>query len=245
MTEKASVRDLKEIKEVFDKLGIRYWLDWGTLLGAVRDGKIIEWDTDIDLGTMSSNWNKIVSAIPELEKRGFFVHLEELKIYNNIFERCILFYRSGHPVNIALYRVKGKNAWEMMSESTSMIAQGLKILYHLLLSQRPQVSPKWKPAVMVIKHFLSLLPIQSKRSISNVVWRAWRRSGVKFIPIVIPRHYFEKLGAIKFYGMTFNIPSDVEGYLEYHYGKGWKTPKRGWDWHKEEGAVRTPAEFMP
>ena len=39
--EKLSVKDLKEVKEVFDSLDIKFWLDWGTLLGAVRDGKII------------------------------------------------------------------------------------------------------------------------------------------------------------------------------------------------------------
>lgn len=243
--EEASVRDLKEIKEVFDKLGIRYWIDWGTLLGATRDGKLIEWDNDIDLGTMSGSWRKIVSVIPELEKRGFSIYLEELKIYGNVFERCILFQRFGCPVNMALYHVKGENVWVMMSESTSTIAQGLKILYHLLLSQRPLVSQKWKPAAKALKRCLSLLPPRSREYLSTMVWWVWRRSGVELIPIVIPKRYFEKLETTKFYGLTFNTPSDVEEYLEYHYGKDWKTPKRGWDWHKEEGAVRTPEEFMP
>lgn len=241
----APVMDLKEIKEVFDKLGIIYWVDWGTLLGAVREGKMIEWDTDIDLGTMSSSWGKIVSAISELEKKGFNVCWEELKIYGNVVERCILFQRSGRPVNMALYNVKGENVWEIMSESTNTIAQGLKILCHLLLSQKPMVSQKWKPFVKVVRRCLSLLPSGARTPFSNVVWRAWRRSGIKIVFIVIPKRYFEKLGTTKFYGLTFSTPFDVEGYLEYHYGKDWKTPKKGWEWHRDEGAVREPAKFMP
>jgi len=46
------VETLKEIKHILDDVGVKYWLDFGTLLGAVRDGKFIPWDTDIDLGML-------------------------------------------------------------------------------------------------------------------------------------------------------------------------------------------------
>lgn len=225
--------NLKEIKEIFDKHGIRYWLDWGTLLGAVRDGKILEWEHDIDFGTMNDSWEKIVSAIPELEERGFDVELEEHEI-----ERGIGFYRFGYLVDVSLYQIKGENALGMTSEPTNLISQGLRTLYYLLLFQRPHVKSKWKFVVKILKCCLSLLPPKSRKPLSDVVWLAWRRSGVKFIPLVIPKHYFEKLETIKFYGMTFNIPSDVEDYLRYKYGEDWKTPKKEWVWQKEDGAVR-------
>lgn len=41
----------KSVTNILDKLDIRYWLEWGTLLGIVRDNKLIPWDRDIDLGT--------------------------------------------------------------------------------------------------------------------------------------------------------------------------------------------------
>ena len=44
------VNNLRIVKEILDESGIDYWLDNGTLLGAFRDGKIIEWDRDIDFG---------------------------------------------------------------------------------------------------------------------------------------------------------------------------------------------------
>ena len=40
---------LKDLKKVLDKHQILFWLEHGTLLGLVRDGKIIEGDNDIDL----------------------------------------------------------------------------------------------------------------------------------------------------------------------------------------------------
>ena len=57
--ERKSIREnnlidlLRQVKEVLDKYNIEFWLDCGTLLGAVREGKFLAWEHDIDLG----GWN--------------------------------------------------------------------------------------------------------------------------------------------------------------------------------------------
>lgn len=231
-------RALKEIKRIFDKLGIEYWIDWGTLLGAVRGGKIIEWDHDIDLGTMNDSWKKIVSAFPKLQERGFYTRFTECPLYKDACFRFIHIYGLECELDIWPYQENGENASIMRSKETNLISRGLIFLYHLLLSQNTCCKPRTRAVAKVLKHCLSLLPPKSKESISDLVWLVWRRSGVKFFSVVIPKHHFEKLGTIRFYGMRFNIPSDVEDYLKYHYGEDWKIPKREWDWLKDDGAVR-------
>ena len=39
---------LCKFKKIIDKLGIKYWLTYGTALGFYRDGDFIPWDDDID-----------------------------------------------------------------------------------------------------------------------------------------------------------------------------------------------------
>ncbi len=61
MNDKAAKESLLEVKEVLNELKIKFWLTWGTLLGAVRDKGFIPWDTHIDLKMLAKDWNPSLS----------------------------------------------------------------------------------------------------------------------------------------------------------------------------------------
>jgi len=234
MKEEQTIKDLVEVKEVLDRIGIRYWLDFGTLLGAVRDGRIIPWDFEVDLGTMDDCWDKIISAVSEFEERGFDVYFERINVYDDIFFKEIILNRFGHPITIAGYQVKDESAFLVVDMTTNLISHSLRILYYLLSSKPESMEVyigrrPYRSIMRGLKQFLRLLPIKLKRFISQMVQTVWTERGAK-IQVIIPKHYFKELGTIKFYGMTFNVPSDVEGYLRLHYGEDWRTPKKEWDW---------------
>lgn len=64
----------KDVHDVFHAIKIEYWIDWGTLLGAVRHRGIIPWDDDVDLSIDTSNEKKFKNcAIPILEELGYKV----------------------------------------------------------------------------------------------------------------------------------------------------------------------------
>ncbi len=49
---------LKEFKRVCDKYKLEYWLDFGSLLGAVRHGGFVPWDDDLDVSMPKSSFEK-------------------------------------------------------------------------------------------------------------------------------------------------------------------------------------------
>jgi len=74
---------LKFFDNVCEKYNLEYWLDFGTLLGAVRHEGFIPWDDDLDVGMMREDYYKFLEVFPEeLEKSGLKYVKTQFKISN-------------------------------------------------------------------------------------------------------------------------------------------------------------------
>ncbi len=64
---------LHELHKICVKNNIKYIMDAGTLLGAIRHGKFIPWDDDIDIRILRSEYEKLCAALErDLDKSKFF-----------------------------------------------------------------------------------------------------------------------------------------------------------------------------
>ena len=55
---------LLEFDRVCKKNGLIYWIDFGSLLGAVRHGGFIPWDDDIDLSMPPEDYRRFKEIAP-------------------------------------------------------------------------------------------------------------------------------------------------------------------------------------
>ena len=62
-----SLEGLVYLRDLFDKHDIRYYLAWGTLLGAVRHTGFIPWDDDIDIVLAREEYEKLLKHKDEFE----------------------------------------------------------------------------------------------------------------------------------------------------------------------------------
>ena len=64
---------LQSFDTVCKKHDIDYWLDYGTLLGAIRHQGFIPWDTETDVGMLRSDYALFLEkGVPELPQDIFF-----------------------------------------------------------------------------------------------------------------------------------------------------------------------------
>lgn len=246
MNEKVAVAALRQVKEVLDKHNMEYWLDSGTLLGAVRDGKLIEWEHDIDLGIWYKDISKIASACNELRDRKFRVNFGEDSIRIYISETNEDFW-----IDITMYRLNNdamrkwfvpthhppKNGVGKRKQRVKLAAQYLMWLLSapIYFGDPPKSVPL--NLHMTLINISHILPFWLRKILTKFVQLVSKKIGWKYVNVEVPRHYFENLSTIKFYGMEFKVPPPVEEYLAYRYGKDWRIPKKDYIYYMDDGAV--------
>ena len=82
-----------DITRIMEKHDIEYWVDGGSMLGAIRHGGIIPWDDDLDIGVMEENVYKLLTTKfkKDLKNRGY-----------NIVPYALgykIFYNRGETIN--------------------------------------------------------------------------------------------------------------------------------------------------
>ena len=102
---------LLQIRQLMDDLNIIFFLRHGTCLGAVRDGELIPWDDDIDIGSIIGMNNldeeSIYAAVNAFKTAGF-----EAKILQTNFHIGVEMSKSGIPIDWTCYKIIEENIFQ-------------------------------------------------------------------------------------------------------------------------------------
>ena len=111
-----SSKNLLDIKRILDKAGIRFWLIFGTFLGAYRDQTIIPYDGDTDLAIYAEDLPRLASCVDAFVKEGF-----ELRVAPDIAGVYqVGLFRDGFRTGFATFKPEGsKRVWKSIKYDAS------------------------------------------------------------------------------------------------------------------------------
>lgn len=250
MLRKAQLRMVEMLRFVDDickKNNIIYWLDAGTLLGAVRHGGFIPWDDDTDICMPLADMLKfkkiMLESNPSEEfilqchetdpgyNRSQWVVLRDLKseyIQDNKFHQNLKY--KGLQIDI----------FPLEKDVPTKLKKIVDIL-QMYFIDRPTVSDKWY--YKIVKPFRK----QTWAVINKLIIPQFRKYKVKsdyyYMSYGIPyyyKRYFKDIYPLKrmsFENYDFNVPFDVDSFLTSLYGD-WKTIPKQEDRHTHEVQVK-------
>ena len=200
---------------------IRYWVCHGTLLGIVRDKKLISWDHDIDICV----WFKEVEKerMVELLTRDNFVYQAHLG-FGNKYDQLSFDRTGGRRVDINFYEVT------TLMETNNKVAftrwgYPKNIFMKLVeaISYADVYEGKFRKIIKFFKFIQKPTTSLKKALIRYKIF--YKEAGY-----TQPLELLKKFKVINFQGVDITIPLMAEEYLEHVYGKDWRIPKKKFSW---------------
>ncbi len=68
-----ALKMLQDVSTVLEKNNIEFWLDSGTLLGIVRENRLLPWDNDVDLSIKEEYLDQLLSSLSDISSLGYRV----------------------------------------------------------------------------------------------------------------------------------------------------------------------------
>ena len=217
--------------EIFDNIceqnNLKYWIDFGTLLGAIRHGGFIPWDDDIDISMPRDDYEKLIEKF----KDGFEDYPDlKLVFENNRRSKCF----------IKLTHTKSQNLFVDIfpydfyySDTNDEEKTALSEL--IVKTRKTQLKKKFKTIEEVRNNFKE---VTSKFILKDN--KANTESGSLFMAIDFPHGHKRKvmdfetifpLKKIKFENKEFFAPNNPKKVLETEFGDFMKIPKDSYPRH--------------
>lgn len=67
---------LERTTKLLEKYKIPYWLESGTLLGIIRENRLLPWDNDIDISIRNENLDRLLKILPKFFWRGLMTRVK-------------------------------------------------------------------------------------------------------------------------------------------------------------------------
>lgn len=242
--EEMSLEDLKKIQlEILDyvssfceKNKINYWLDCGTLLGAVRHNGYIPWDDDIDIGMLREDYDKFIKLFNKQNDKYKVYSIENNKKFNYPYAKVLdtttvlyepdMKYGKKSCINIDVF------VYDNAPDNDKKLEKIFKKRDFLLICNVVKTSPHFATKSNFVQKILryvgyyafKILPVGffSKLIISNSSkYKNYntRRVGnfTSYSKVVAEKEIFSSFIKMPFEGNEYNVPIGYDKWLKLFY----------------------------
>lgn len=250
----AQLEVLDAIARVCSKYHIRWFADWGTLLGAVRHQGFIPWDDDMDICMLRKDYERFLEVAPGELPEGYFVFslysredwtLLPARVINSMSisydaERLRQFHGCPYIIGIDIFPL------DALPESPTE-EENQKLLIKTLLDSAQHCPDDLDEILPLLPDLESLSGVQIDRgkNIGNQLLRAAdhvcrkynkkKPDTITLMPVNARRirrtyhlkyEWYRTTEYLDFENVVLPCPGNYEEVLTVMYGD-WKTPKRG------------------
>ena len=250
----AQLEVLEEVKRVCGILGIKFFADWGTLLGAVRHHGFIPWDDDMDIAMLREDYMRFLSEAPVLLEKYY----EIKSVYNDpeddtikariingrhiCFEPDFLarFHGCPYVVGIDIFPV------DNITDDKRALDKQIESLRFLLRTAEsvPEKGPYGAEVLELMKkrektfgipvNYNNRLKHELKK-IYDIVCSLYHDENSAEVCSMIDfaegwdyhakREWYEDICELSFENTTIPVPEGYDGLLQIKYGKDYMTPR--------------------
>jgi len=136
---------IDHVHAVLDRHGIRHWLDFGSLLGAVREGTLIPWDDDADIGILAADAPSVVALRQEIEATGHVLTVIDdyaVRVHYSAVNRIALDLTVWHERDKLLHATENPlHLWPGMHDRSSFPPELVETLGEVTLHGRRLPAP--------------------------------------------------------------------------------------------------------
>jgi LicD family len=133
------------VHELLDQHGIVHWVDFGTLLGAVREQALIPWDEDADFGVLEADVPRILALEPEIAAKGHVVDTSDPAVvritYSAVNDLPLDLLRWEESGDELRGRLGSDEEWPGLHNRTSFPKRYIERLEPVQLYDRPFPAP--------------------------------------------------------------------------------------------------------
>lgn len=235
---------LKLVKTFFDKEETEFWIEAGTALGVYRDNDILPWDHDIDIAI----WYDCMPAESKFEDffsaNGYKVIIQKDFVYIDNIIQLKRNNNDGNYIDIDIYLYKETENYAVMRWINTPIGSFAKTKQILLYGFNKFLNLKKDNKYInrfFFKNFLFL-------SIFKIFLYVYINTTYCYSH-TFPKKYFKDLTDFQVYDISIKLPSDIEGFLAFRYGDGWKIKDQNYNqqgkWKKAQARKKQCMNFIP